>query len=342
MPTLQDVADEAGVTKMTVSNVLNGRRERVSDATFERVMEVVQRLGYVRNASARSLSAKRSNIVALVYPSAMGASHALANPHDAVFLGELERHITNAGLYLMIHSATDVTSTAKSLRSWNVDGAIFLGTMADEAATLRAAHDVPMVFIDNYDVSPTISKVGIDDRLGGYLAGQRLARAGHTALAFVGPAHEADGVVRERHRGFVQALADHGIEFDSSNEYECNAHFDEALALCRRLSGSPLPFTAAFATADIIAVGLLKGLTLLGASVPGEVSIVGFDDLDVARQVSPEITTVRQDVPEKARTASEVLLRQLAAWPDASAEHRILGVELVERGSVGPPPTAGR
>ncbi|MFC7529251.1 LacI family DNA-binding transcriptional regulator [Actinoplanes sp. GCM10030250] len=341
MPTLQDVAREAGVSKMTVSNVLNGRRDRVSPATIARVMEVVGRLGYVPNATARSLSARRSNIVALAFPGRDSSrGEPLMDPHDSVFLAEVESHVTRAGLYLMAHSVNSVESTADSLRSWNVDGAIFLGTRADEVAALHRAYEAPMVFIDNHGTSPHISNVGIEDRLGGHLAARRLIEAGHRRIGFVGPRFDEPGVVRERHAGFVQALAEAGLSLRPEHVVRCNTSFDAAVAVAQQVLAAPQRPTAIFATADIIAAGLLKGFVRAGCPVPDEMSIIGFDDLEVARHVTPEITTLRQDIPAKARAAVEVLLAQLAQWPSARSERRVLGVTLIERGSVGPPPAS--
>lgn len=334
MHTLADVAAEAGVTKMTVSNVLNGRRDRVAPATFDRVMEAVERLGYVRNAVARSLSSKRSNIIAFVYTGERHDYRSLANPHDSLFLGELERHVSGSGLYLMVHASPNIESTASSLRSWNVDGAIFLGTMADEVAQFREGYDAPLVFVDSYGVSPLTSNVGIDDRRGGYLAGQFLARAGHQAIGFVGPDITPSGVIRQRYRGFVEALDENGLRLESDHTLRCDSYFDSAVETGRRLASMSGPPTAVFATADIIAAGLLKGLTLAGSSVPEQISIVGFDDSEVSRYVTPEITTIRQDIPGKARTAFEILLRQLTSWPDVQPERVVLDVSIVERGSV--------
>ncbi len=344
MPTLQDVAREAGVSKMTVSNVLNGRRERVSPATIARVMEIVDRLGYVPNATARSLSARRSNIIALAFPGRDGLEAGEVvpptNPHDSLFLSEVEWHVTRAGLYLMVHSVNSVEAAANSLRSWNVDGAIFVGTRADEVAALHAAYDAPMVFVDNHGASPQISNVGIEDRLGGYLAGRHLIEAGHRRIGFVGPRFDVPGVVRERHAGFVQALTDAGLSLRREHVVRCDAGFDAAVAAAQQVLAAPQRPTAIFATADIIAAGLLKGFIRAGVPVPDQMSIIGFDDLEVGRHVTPEITTLRQDVAGKAKAAVEVLLAQLAHWPEVRSERRVLGVTLVERESVGPPPAS--
>src|SRR5690606_37775277 len=139
-----------GVSKMTVSNVLNGRDGRVSAATRERVREAAAALNYRPSAAARSLSAGRSEIISLVYYASSEADLGLSNPHDAMLLGETERHVSAAGKHLTIHAATDAADTAGRLLSWNVDGAVFLGVLGGEVDLLRRDQDVTMVFIDAY------------------------------------------------------------------------------------------------------------------------------------------------------------------------------------------------
>lgn len=323
---------------MTVSNALNGRHERLSETTLARVMDTVARLGYVRSATARSLSANRSNIVSVTYqPTSRTGAGATLGQHDALFLGELELHVTRAGMYLMVHSTTDVQSTARSLKSWNVDGAIFLSTLGDEVEVLREAHDVPMVFVDNYGASPAISSVRVDDFRGGYLAGERLVRAGHRHIAFVGPSLFDTGVVRQRYLGFSKALYDHGITHSPALKRICQTEYEPALALAGALVRELPEVTAVFATADDIAAGLVNGFHRAGRSVPDQMSVIGFDDIDLARVTTPEVTTIRQDIPAKARAAAEMLHRQLDRGADRTVDRVTLDVTLVERGSVGPP-----
>lgn len=338
MPTLRDVAAEAGVTKMTVSNVINSRRDQVSAATYERVMEAVQRLGYVRNATARSLSAHSSGIIALVYQAPPAGESALGNPHDSTFLGEVERRVSAAGRHLMVQAAESPIESVDNLRSWNVDAAIFLNTVATDIESMRARHNVPLVFMDNYSPSPLISRVGVDDSHGGYLAGRLLASLGHTRLGWVGPGRVCNEVMDHRFRGYVQALAEHGLVLEPRWTLDCGLSFDAGVAVGERLGSARDRPTAVFAPADIVAIGLMKGLAHRGVHVPSRMSVVGFDDLPVSRQVSPELTTIRQDVVTKARAAVDMVLRLLDAGPDASPERVNLDVSLVQRESTAPPP----
>lgn len=333
MVTIADVARLCGVSKMTVSNVLNGHDQRVSAATRARVREAAAALNYQPSAAARSLSGARSEIVALVYYAAAAGDLGLSNPHDAMLLGEIERHVSSAGKHLMVHAATDAADTARRLLSWNVDGAVFLGVLADEMEQLRRHQDVPMVFIDAYS-DAGISTVGIDDARGSYEATRSLLDAGHRSIAFVGPGAASAGVINARFAGFTRAMGEAGLDADELRVI-ANLTFADADAAADDLLAHPRKFTAAVVTADILAIGLIKAFARRGVLVPTDFSLIGFDDLPIADMVSPSLSTVRQDIAEKARAAVELLMDQLGGQRDP---RRItLDPVLVERDSVSPP-----
>ncbi|MFB7249460.1 LacI family DNA-binding transcriptional regulator [Microbacterium sp. NPDC056234] len=333
MVTIADIARVCGVSKMTVSNVLNGRDGRVSAATRKRVLEAAAELNYQPSAAARSLSASRSEIISLVYYAAAEGDLGLSNPHDAMLLGEIERHVSAAGKHLMIHAATDAADTARRLRSWNVDGAVFLGVLADEVEQLRRHQDVPMVFIDAY-TDAEISTIGIDDAAGSYAATRHLLDAGHREIAFVGPGASSAGVINARFTGFSRALAEEGMAAEPQRVI-ANLTFADADAAADDLLSHPQRFTGAVVTADILAIGLIKAFARRGIRVPEDFSLVGFDDLPIADMVTPSLTTVRQDIAEKARAAVELLMDQL----DGRREPRRITLDpaLVARESVAPP-----
>ena len=154
------------------------------------------------DAAASALSSKRSDIIALVYPS---TAEPLAT-HDAAFIGAVEHHVRAAERHLMIWATEDAVKTADKLRSWRVDGAIFYGTLGSEVDDLDRRLHIPLVFVDNYSDSPRVNRVGIDDYQGGRLAAEHLIEAGHRTLGFVGPLRHDVGVVRERYRGFQAAI----------------------------------------------------------------------------------------------------------------------------------------
>lgn len=344
MATMRDVAQAAGVSAMTVSNVLNGRRGRVSAATVSLVEEAIARLGYVPDGAARALSARSSGIVALVYGAGDDDGPALANPHDSVLVGEVERWVSRSGRHLMIHASEDVVTTAGNLRTWNVDGAILLGVLAPQVAGLRRLSDVPMVLVDTADTAgDAIATVGVDDVGGGHLAGAHLAALGHRRVAFVGPDTTIGGVVADRYRGWRAALTEHGVGEDVVLR-TATSSFESGLDAADRLLAAPELPTAVFCTADIVAVGLLRGLLAAGVRVPQDVSVIGFDDLPEGRHLTPALTTVRQDVRAKGRSAVELLVHLMRPSGTASpaSARTTLPVELVPRDTVAPPRTASR
>lgn len=333
MTTIRDIAAEAGVSAMTVSNVINGRTTKVSPATAERVRTIMQRRGFVPNGVATALSANRSNIVALVHAGKVARRQ--PSPHDSIFVDEVERRLTASGRYLMIRSADEVAVTAAELRSWRIDGAVILGTFTTDADEVQSHLAMPLVFVDNYSTSPQVQRVGIDDFKGGLLAGRHLIGAGHRSLALVAPGVDQPGVIRQRYEGFRAALAEAGLPSDRLTLIDCEPFFDDGVALGARLARTGDRPTGIFATADIIAIGVLKGLLDAGLAVPQDVSLVGFDDLPEARYVHPSLTTVRQDIPAKAEAAVATLLAMIDGAPPG--ETVCLDVDLTERGSVAAP-----
>lgn len=334
MVNLSDVAKAAGVTKMTVSNVVNGKSGRVSAATRERVLAVVAELGYQPNASASALSTARSDIVALVILGSREGESPLANPHYASLLGEIVRGIAKRGKQLMVHFSVDVATTVATMRSWNVDGAVIFGAFATEILRLDAAHSTPQVFIDAY-VDRPVTVCRLNDELGGYLAARTLVRAGHERIGFVGPiTSERPNVVSQRHAGYRRALAEAGIDAADTTPLVGEADFHAARRLAPMLLEDPRDFTGFVTTADVLAAGLIKGFGDVGVRVPHDISVVGFDDTALAEMLSPALTTVHQDVAAKANGALTLLFEQI----DGS-EARLVVVNpwIVERESVAPP-----
>lgn len=330
MTTIRDIAAEAGVSAMTVSNVINGRSAKVSPATAERIRTIMERQGFVPNGPATALSANRSNIVALVHAGKVARRQ--PSPHDSIFVDEVERRLSAAGRFLMIRSADDVALTAAELRSWRIDGAVILGTFASEADVVQAKLAMPLVFVDNYSTSTQVQRVGIDDFKGGLLAGRHLLESGHRRLALVAPGVDQPGVIRQRYAGFCAALTEAGIPQDGLELIDCEPFFDDGVALGAELAARTDRPTGIFATADIIAIGVLKGLVDAGLTVPDDVSLIGFDDLPEARYVSPSLTTVRQNIPAKAEAAVAALLGIIDGAP--ITETVCLDVDLALRGSV--------
>lgn len=333
---LSDIAEAAGVSVMTVSNVMNGKRARVSDSTIRRVTEIADRLGYVPNIPARSLAAGRSHIVGALVP--VGENNSLlVSPHTVAVIGGVEQHLRQRGYHVLLRGIERPGEIADAIRGWSLDGAILVEFRESDIDGIRI-DGVPLVAIDSYSANPRTIGVRTDDRAGGRLAGARLAAAGHRRVIFAGPSVEGSGVVGERWAGFREACLAAGIAEHDIEVAEVTPTFEDGRAFGARLRRDHPHATAVFATADVLAIGLLAGLEATGVAVPHDLSIVGFDDLDVSAYTSPGLTTVAQNMPAKVAEAARIILAEIEEGEGPRAPVS-LGVELVERGTVAAPRT---
>lgn len=336
--TLKDIAAEAGVSLMTVSNVVNGKQSRVSAATRERIMRIVKERGYVPSASARSLAARSSRLVGLLVPAKDEASLTI-DPHTVEVVGMLERELRRLDYHLMLRGIARRAEITEALRSWNLDGAVLLGFQDAEIDRLKpdAVGKVAMVAMDSYSENPLALEVRSDDFGGAELAVRHLVSLGHKKIAFAGPAFSATGVVRERFEGYRKVLAENEIEFDDNLVSTVDISHAEGEAHGRWLAKEHPEVTAVFTTADLLAIGVIEGLANAGRSVPEEVSVIGYDNADIATYVTPKLTTVAQDLPGKAAEAVRLMMDHLTG-KDRPEQATTLQVRLIQRETAAPPP----
>lgn len=338
--TLKDIADEAGVSLMTVSNVVNGNRAKVSQRTIDRVQAIVAARGYVPSASARSLAAKTSRLIGLLVPAGDDES-LLVSPHYIAMAGLLERQLRKRGYHLLLRGVSRPAEVLEAVRSWDLDGAVLLG-FNDEDVDGFTAEGAPILALDSYSANPLSTGVRSDDHEGGRLAGAHLLEVGHRTVVFAGPPFAKSGVVQQRLAGLRQAHTDAGVAWDDARAEKVGADYESGVALGLRLRRDHPEASAVFATADITAIGVMEGLRRQGLSVPGDVSVVGFDDVDMSRYVTPTLTTVGQDIVAKTEAAATMLVAEIERGrvPDGPL---VVGVRLVARESVSPPrpPTPG-
>ncbi|MFB6720438.1 LacI family DNA-binding transcriptional regulator [Kribbella sp. NPDC056345] len=335
--TLKDIADEAGVSIMTVSNVVNGNRARVSAETIERIQRIVAARGYVPSASARSLAAKSSRMIGLLVPAADEDS-LMISPHNVAILGQIERQLRKSGYHLLLRGIAQPSEVGEALKSWSLDGAVLLGFLDEDVDRLTpgAVGNVSLLAVDSYSDNPLTTGVRSDDYTGALLAARHLIGLGHREIVFAGPAFTGAGVVHQRYAGFRAAFAESGLTWtERVSTVETTTH-STGRDLGHRIPTDHPEATAVFATADILAIGIMEGLTDTGHSVPHDLSVIGFDNLDLSEYVTPKLTTVAQDIPQKAALAVERLLATIEKQehPDSPIT---LPVHLIERSSTTHP-----
>ncbi len=328
---VKDVAAAAGVSLGTVSNVLN-RPDRVSPETRERVQRAMLDLGFVRNESARQLRAGSSRTLAYVMLDA-------ANPFFTDVAAGIDEAAETAGLSLMLcnsrHSAEREGSHLALLEQQRVQGVLV--TPVDPDSPLLddvARRGTPVVVVDRTRSDQSFCSVAVDDVLGGRLAVEHLLDRGHTRVAYVGGPGNL-GQVRDRLQGAREAWAAAGRPDDTLTWVETAAMtVAEGREAGARLAGLPARRrpTAAFCANDLLALGLLQHAISSGVRVPGEIAIVGYDDIEFAAAAAVPLTSVRQPRQLLGRTAAELVLDE-ASNPEHTHRQVLFTPELVARAS---------
>ena len=331
---IKDVAKEAGVSTTTVSYVLNRKpSESISAETTERVLAVVKRLRYVPNLNARSLSSRRTNLIGVVIPQTEpGKEFMFSNPFYGDLLSSLEYTARRHDYHVLISGTEPDQSYLSVARNRGVDGVIIVGAYPTQSLEELHELSIPIVLIDTYIKDPVFHTIGIDDRLGGRLATSHLIENGHRRIAFVSGSVSEQGVMQKRFLGYMDALSEAGIQMEERHLYLGNVSYEFGAQTAREMRARGSDETAAFAAADVIGMGLVNGARQVGFRVPDDLSVVGFDDVSLARMCVPLLTTVRQNIAEKGSRAVEIILDAVAGHPEKQ-EH-ILPLELVRRESV--------
>lgn len=331
---IKDVAVAAGVSTTTVSYVLNQKAtQSISPETVERIQKAVAELNYVPNLNARSLSSRKTNLIGIVIPQTEpGKEFMFANPFYGELLSSVEYTARKNGYHLLLSGPEPNQSYIHIARNRSVDGIIIVGSYPTQRLDELHQLSVPVVLIDTYVKDPVFHTIGIDDRLGGEMATNYLIHKGHRRIAFVAGSVSEQGVMQKRFLGYMDALNKAGLPMNEKQLYLGNVAFDFAQSVALEIQARGNVETAAFAAADILGVGLLKGMHKLGRRVPEDFSIVGFDDVDLAQLSDPSLTTVHQDIAGKGRAAVQMILD--AVGGTAGKQESILPISLVERESV--------
>lgn len=331
--TIRDVAAAAGVSAATVSYVLNGKK-KVSEQTRDVVLDVIRRMEYVPDLNARGLSIKDTKLIGVVVPQTEpGSTLMFRNNFYSEILGSIEFHARQNGYHVLI-SATDVTEDYLNLiRERNLDGVIIIGTYQNEFLSQLNQLDVPVVLVDSYCKYDWFHEIRIDDQKSSYMAARYVLEAGHRKIALVSGILHEDGVMNKRFKGYQEALADFGIPYRPEYVFEGNVDYDSGVDIAGRIAREKVDVTAVVATADIFAIGLIKGFYEMGIRVPEDISIIGFDDLDISAYLTPGLTTIKQHISLKGERAVSLLVQNMAD-PNMAKAEEVLPVRLVERASV--------
>ena len=335
--TVRDVAREAAVSVATVSRWLNGSI-KLPDVTAERIRRAVVLLQYEPNLHARRLSLGRTDTLALVVPD-------IADPFFALLAGSIETAAESLGFGLVLcatlnRPTREVDYIGRVYRN-HVDGLLFATNHPDDGTLLAAMQGQSNVVLLDEDVQGVnAAKVFCDNRPGGQEATAHLIAAGHRRIGFIGGVEGVMSAV-ERCEGYAAALQAANIPFDGVLTDFGGYTAEQGRSAARRMLLLDQPPTAIFASSDQIAIGVLEVMREAGISVPGEMSIVAYDDVAPFTFFFPALTAVRQPVADMGRRGVQRLVENLTNTSTDTAEER-LPVHLIQRGSVAPPASVSR
>ena len=333
-PTILDVASEAGVSKSTVSNVVR-QLPGVSEGTRKRVQVAIDQLGYRPNVLARQLVQQRTNILGVVVGD-------LANPFYAEMAKLVERHAAARGYTAMFCNTEGDTSSelagVESLLEYRVAGIVFLAFSGD-SRTMRETlqHQVPVVFLGCHEDWGDV--VSVDDVRGGRIGTAHLIEARHRRIAYLSIPELEDRSDQARWLGYCEAINEAGL--DPTVKISWSPPSDRAVIdgvehpLIDAFRGSAA-VTAVFASNDLAAINLQEYADKVGLHVPGDISIVGFDDVPMAGLARIGLTTVAQPRDALARLGIETLTARIERKLRGPLRTTLVAVDLVERRSTAP------
>ena len=322
-----DIAEELGLSTATVSNVLHGKTNKVSDETVRRVQAALEEREYIPSMADILLAQNASRIIGVVVNDhEKYEAHALEDVFIAASLNALSTEIERAGLFMMLKKTTRREEILRFASMWNLDGLVLIGFCDADYAYLRSHMRVPFVVYDGYcPATERIYNITIDNHSGGFQVGRHFRETGHRRALCL--SDNCVCVDKDRWEGFREGFGD-GAEFRQipMQKAERDRFYRDNLDWLRT-------FSAVFAVSDFYALELMSLLQAQGVAVPGEIAVAGFDDTPACRQSLPPLTSVRQDVALRAGIALEKL-RDLRDKKESEMEI-VLPVTLVVRESTG-------
>ncbi len=339
-PRIADVAREAGVSKTAVSFAFNSP-DRLAPETASRIRDVADSLGYRPHPVARMLTQRQTHTLGVLTPQAL--SVIFSNPFFGAFSEGVALAAEQEGYALHFISPLH-GSLARAMGRATVDGVVAIGLSADhpEVEQIRAA-GLPLVMVDS-SAMPDQPFVEIDDEGGARAAADHLLQLGHRDFLVVGvepPSPgarlEPEGVMARRMRGYMLALAAKDIELPPHAFVVGPASIEGGIASMRRATEDGLRPTAVLVMSDAMAIGVLRAAREMGLRVPEDLSVVGFDDIDLSQHTNPPLTTVHQPIRQKGESAVRLLL-SVVERRDQRPEQIRLETRLIVRGSTGPAP----
>lgn len=325
-PTLEDVGRNCGVSRSTVSRVINNS-PLVNEATKQRVLKAIKEMGYAPNLIARSLTKNKSETIAVTLPDITGGVF-------PEILAGLDDVASQRGYHLLVvfvgGQRPESVAVEDLFRNRRADGVVAVASLGKAQLLALAELNVPAVCVAQRSPTPNIPNVLFDDRGGALRATRHLLEQGRRKLIHIrGPDSNYDAA--ERCSGFQMALEETGLKFNKGLEFKGDFLREGGVRAMKEVLSRKIPFDGIFASNDEMAIGAIEVLGHHGISIPDQVQIVGFDDIESARFVG--LSTIRVPLRDMGRVAMRIVLDQIDGKESGS---EILSTELVVRASSSP------
>ena len=326
-PTIYDVAKLSGVSISTISRVLNAP-DKVNSNTHKRVMDAIDRLGFIPRAEARARALQNTARIGVLTPF-------FTAPSFVQRLRGVASALSKANYELVIYPVDSIDHLQGYISSiplmQNIDGLIIMSLSLEDHDAQRLSNNGMETVLIEYS-HPELNSILINDLHGGRLVAEHLVSKGHKTFAFLGdiepPEKFAIHPVKSRLAGFKQVLQEAGFSLPKAYIRSCPYTQKESRQAALELLNLPKPPTAIFAASDIQALSVMKVARQLNIKIPDDLAIVGFDDIDVAEHV--DLTTIRQHLDESGRLAAEILLARISEH-GRPLQHINLPLNLIER-----------
>ena len=310
MATIKEIAQRAGVSTTTVSNVIHGKTKKVSPANIQKIENLIREMGYVQKMGLRVLNKEKSQLIAVVINHHKDFKDSvIGDPFYGKIIGFIEKYVQELGYYLMLYSAKDTDKIFQMVMGWDVDGVIAISFSKSNCEKIYQLINKPIVSIDAYGELDAgqenhVLNIGLDDESGGYLMTKYLLECGYEHIQVC--AGRDNGVDHFRYMGAQRAAK----EFAGKKLGMNYAKRKESYAwLIQRKK----PKTALFFLSDLYALEAISFFSSRGVKIPEEIGIAGYDNISYAEFSVPRLTTISQNVEQKASLAVEILMERINA-----------------------------
>lgn len=330
--TIKDIAEELGLSTATVSNVIHGKTQKISQQTVAKVQEKIEEMGYLPNMAAVLLAQNTSQIVCIVLSNDKKyEDKMIEDPFVSGMLNYLSKELTKNDYFVMLREESDIAQIARYASMWNMAGLVLIGFCTADYENLRNNMHIPFVVVDSYQKKVhRYSDVGVDNIEGGYAAGDYLIKMGHQRIMFLSDNDEECD--HDRYIGLTKALVGAGLSYDKNDFKMLSPFKKEREKIYESIYAELGNYTAAFAASDMYAVEFMNFLQKKGMRIPEDFSVMGFDDIPLAAMVYPPLTTVSQNLERRAKVTVELLIELING--ESEGRQELLPVMLVERESV--------